>query len=124
MTTCYLIHFDQPIGGEGRNSARHYVGYTVNLKRRLAQHRRGGKKAAHILAYLKQAKVGWRVVRLWRDGGEALEYRLKDAGHYDRLCPICSGEAALRRGLYGHESMAIDDPNYTSKRPKWAKGVK
>jgi hypothetical protein len=85
----------------------------------MAQHRRGGRDAAHILVYLKQRRIGWRVVRIWPGGGLDLEDAIKQAGHYDRLCPVCSGEAALRRGNRGYETQAVNDDRLTNKRPRY-----
>jgi predicted GIY-YIG superfamily endonuclease len=87
----YLIHIDKPIGTE-RHSAQHYIGYTENLIERLATHRKGGAGAAKLLAHAKLLGVKWQCVRTWFGADRAFERRLKNAGHYSKLCPICQDE--------------------------------
>lgn len=79
---CYLIHFDEPIG-----NAQHYLGYASDLSVRISQHRSGhGSKLTGRANFLG---IGWRVVRVWRDGTPAIERKLKSMGAAD-LCPHCS----------------------------------
>jgi hypothetical protein len=85
---CYLVHLDQPLGSAhplGR--ARHYLGTTINLDRRLAQHRDG--TGARILAAAVQRGIGFDVVRTW-DGGRDVERQLKAQHNPRRMCPRCS----------------------------------
>lgn len=81
LVFCYLIHFDKPY-----HHARHYVGSTVDVPKRLARHRRSD--GANLLRVLNKAGIGYRVVRVWLDGGER-EQILKRVGHNARYCPIC-----------------------------------
>jgi len=80
----YLIHFDEPFG-----HARHYLGFakTGKLDRRIAQHRRG--KGANLLTKVKEAGIGWNVVRTWPGGGRKMERVLKNRGSSARHCPVC-----------------------------------
>lgn len=98
--TVYLICFARPIGNPAcrRGQARHYLGWCLDLDRRLAEHRAG--HGAKILAYLRRAGVGWRCVRTW-PGSRADEARLKDRHRHADLCPRCHPGAAQH---------ACDDP--------------
>jgi putative endonuclease len=86
--TCYLIHLDQPLGSShplGR--ARHYLGTTINLDQRLAQHRDG--TGARILAVAVERGIGFDVVRTW-PGGREVERALKAHHNAPKWCPRCS----------------------------------
>lgn len=86
----YLLHFDRPY-----KHARHYLGYTRNVDRRLAMHAAG--RGARLLEVLKangiHFTVAWVVV-----GNRQLERRLKDRHESPRLCPICNP----KKGGYPH----------------------
>ena len=88
----YLIELERPIGDVARPrcSARYYLGWCKSSSElRLQQHRRGD--GARMLAWRIEAGVGDRLIATWR-GTIADEWRLKRAGHFDRL-------AARVRGL-------------------------
>jgi predicted GIY-YIG superfamily endonuclease len=86
---CYLVHLDRPLGSEHpRGSARHYLGTTVDLDRRLETHRAG--KGARILAAANQRGIGYDVVRTW-PGGRDVERQLKNRRNAPKLCPTCTG---------------------------------
>lgn len=78
---CYLIHFDEPFG-----PSQHYIGYALNLRERMAKHRRG--EGANLLAELNRAGIGYRVVRVWAARGRETEKQLKGLGSR-YLCPVC-----------------------------------
>lgn len=82
--TVYLIHFDTPY-----KHARHYIGWTPNLERRLRQHRQG--EGARLLAVIKDAGITWRLARTW-EGGRDVERRLKNWHKARQMCPICRME--------------------------------
>ena len=84
---CYLIHFDQPY-----KHARHYLGSTRDLERRLERHRDGS--GARLLQVLNQQGIGYTVARTW-EGGRAKEIELKAQKNAPRLCPICQGEKPI-----------------------------
>ncbi len=77
----YLLHFERPY-----HHARHYLGTTSNLRRRLAEHEAG--RGARLLAVVQAAGIGWELARLW-PGGRARERQLKRQGGHARLCPLC-----------------------------------
>jgi hypothetical protein len=78
----YLLHLDRPLGGPV-HFARHYVGHTQNLNRRLETHRAG--LGARILA---AANERGRVVRTW-PGGRDVERQIKRQRNAPRMCPAC-----------------------------------
>jgi predicted GIY-YIG superfamily endonuclease len=83
----YLIHFDQAY-----YHARHYLGTTTNLEKRLRQHAGGcGVGGARLMEVIMQVGITWRVARLWA-GGRVLERQLKALKNSARLCPICEAE--------------------------------
>jgi predicted GIY-YIG superfamily endonuclease len=85
---CYLVHLATRLGSSHPNgSAGHYLGTTVNLDRRLAQHRDG--TGARILAAAVERGIGFDVVRTW-PGGRDEERRLKRQHNAPKLCPRCS----------------------------------
>jgi predicted GIY-YIG superfamily endonuclease len=84
----YLIHLNTPY-----KHARHYLGSTNNLERRLQEHREG--QGARLLQVVGQAGIPWSVVRTWADGGYELEKRLKSRHNAPKLCPICREKRGL-----------------------------
>jgi predicted GIY-YIG superfamily endonuclease len=95
--TVYLLHFTAPIGDldNPHGAAQHYLGWTpASVEQRLNEHTKG--IGAKICAAAVQAGADLLVARTW-DGGYALEKRLKRYKKAHRLCPICTGEAALHR---------------------------
>lgn len=89
----YLLHYEIPYPG-GR-WPRHYLGWTVNLDRRLWQHRTG--RGAALTALFASFGIEFEVARTWQ-GGPDLERRLKRRHAPVRLCPFCREErhAAVR----------------------------
>src|SRR5262249_51267783 len=90
--TVYLIHFS-----EAYRHAKHYMGFTDDLDGRLERHASG--QGARLLAVLKSAGISWRCVRTW-PGSRKLERQLKNRKETPRLCPVCAGEKAGKRGNY------------------------
>lgn len=78
----YLIHFDRNF-----HHARHYSGYTNNLRRRLNEHRIGS--GSKLLRAVSVAGIGWQVVKVWPDGRER-EKAIKRQKNNSRFCPICN----------------------------------
>jgi len=98
----YLLHFSQKY-----KHAAHYMGSTDDLDRRLTQHREG--RGARLVQVIRQAGLDFELARTW-PGGRLLERHLKDTWHGAvRLCPICSGEAAMRRAAATITTIADDD---------------
>lgn len=83
----YLIHLQDKLGSDHpRGRARHYVGTTIDLDRRLETHRAG--LGARILAAANQRGIAYDVVRTW-PGGRDVERQLKRQRNAPRLCPTC-----------------------------------
>jgi predicted GIY-YIG superfamily endonuclease len=78
----YLIHFFTPY-----HHARHYVGFTHDLLRRIQQHRAG--KGSRLLAAVNEAGGEWYVVKVWNDGRGREKY-IKRQKNGPRFCPICN----------------------------------
>lgn len=104
--TVYLICADRPIGNpySPYGQARHYIGWTLNIERRIHEQRRAkprltkaGKprkrqdRGARLCAAWNAAGIRWRVARTWV-GDRGLERYLKRQKHADRYCPYCRGE--------------------------------
>lgn len=86
--TIYLLHFDRPLA-----HARHYIGWTEDLERRLRKHERGGG-AAIVTAALEEG-IGI-VLAATFTGTKRDEGKLKDRGGARRICPVCRGGAPIR----------------------------
>jgi predicted GIY-YIG superfamily endonuclease len=101
--TVYLLHFTTPIGDldNPHGAAQHYLGYTpASVEQRLDEHAKG--IGARICAAAVQAGADLLVARTW-PGGRPLERRLKRYKKAHKLCPLCAGDAALRRMPAAHE---------------------
>jgi len=88
----YLICFDQKF-----KHARHYLGWTTDLPARLGQHADG--VGARLMEVVTEAGITWRTSRIWA-GDRRLERKLKNRKGSTRLCPLCAGDQANRRGNY------------------------
>lgn len=85
----YLLHLDSKLGTDHpKGGAGHYLGTTVDLDRRLAQHRDG--TGARIMAAAAERGIGFTVVRTW-PGGRDRERQLKRQHNAPKLCPRCAG---------------------------------
>jgi len=82
--TIYLLHFDQPLA-----HARHYMGFTFDLERRLDEHARGNGNA-RIMEVLAERGITFTLARTW-EGPQRLERRLKRQKNAPRFCPLCNG---------------------------------
>jgi predicted GIY-YIG superfamily endonuclease len=80
----YLVHFTGPYG-----HARHYTGWTADLKSRRSEHQAG--RGARLLHVITQARIDWTLARTW-EGTRARERQLKRQGRASCRCPICRGE--------------------------------
>jgi predicted GIY-YIG superfamily endonuclease len=85
----YLICFERPYPAGMR--PRHYLGYAADVEARIALHRKG--KGSRLLSVVNRAGISWEVVRVWPDGTQQLERRLKRHRNLARLCPCCKRSA-------------------------------
>jgi predicted GIY-YIG superfamily endonuclease len=87
----YLIHFDEPF-----KHAEHYLGYSKdeNFLARIEHHRKGTGSA--LMRAVKNAGIGWNVVRQWPGMDGNFEQALKKKGYHSKLlCPICNPQKYL-----------------------------
>lgn len=87
----YLLHFHTPY-----RHARHYVGWTDDLDRRLIEHQTG--QGSRLLFVAVNAGVTFELARTW-SGSRKLERRIKTLGAGTRVCPLCSPRA-MRWGVF------------------------
>ena len=83
--TVYLLHFSDLIA-PGRHTAQHYLGFTEDLDRRIAEHDAG--EGSRLCQVAKERGLTFVVARTWQ-GGRLLERQLKGRHEGPRLCPIC-----------------------------------
>jgi predicted GIY-YIG superfamily endonuclease len=93
--TVYLIHFNRAY-----KHARHYLGFTENLDKRITDHLCG--MGARLMEVVTDARIEWKVSRTW-SGDRKLERRLKNRHNAATLCPRCAGKKAMKRGNYRKE---------------------
>ena len=95
FTTVYLIHFNKAY-----RHARHYIGFTTNLDKRITDHLCG--MGARLMEVITNAGIEWRVARTWQ-GDRRLERRLKGWHNAALLCPLYSGKEAMSRGNFARK---------------------
>ena len=83
--TVYLIHLDKLYGNQ-----LHYLGWssTNSLAQRIRRHRLN--EGARFLRCVNEAKIGWRVVRIWPGMTTVDERKMKKSNQLKRLCPVCN----------------------------------
>jgi hypothetical protein len=82
-TIVYLLHYAAPHG-----HARHYMGSTTNLERRLAEHAAGASASGRLPAVFAADGIPFELARTW-PGGRLRERQLKRQGGHSRKCPLC-----------------------------------
>lgn len=91
--TIYLLHFDRPVC-----HARHYLGWALDVDRRVAQHAGGSHRASPLVRALLRGGGSFTVARTWT-GDRYLERALKNRKNTPEICPICNPATALKRAL-------------------------
>lgn len=85
----YVLHFSGTLGTTGRNSARHYVGYSpdarVNI--RVSEHRSGTGASITRAAIARGFTL--ELARVIPNATRTDERKIKNSGHFDRMCPFC-----------------------------------
>lgn len=87
--TVYLLHFEKPY-----KHARHYLGWTVDIDRRMKSHATGN--GARLMEVITQNRIPWHVARTWT-GGKELEQALKTWHNGSRHCFTCMQERIYAR---------------------------
>lgn len=80
--TCYLLHFDRPY-----KHARHYLGWTVDLQKRLDEHLNG--TGSRLIEVITAEGIGFCVANVWPGTTLRDEKRLKNK-HNPKLCAVCN----------------------------------
>jgi predicted GIY-YIG superfamily endonuclease len=88
---CYLLHFQRPIYG-----AQHYLGWSVDIGRRVRLHLRG--RGARLVRQALKAGIDVQLVRVWPTVARKHEYVLKRRTP-KRYCPRCHHIAALENDV-------------------------
>lgn len=96
--TIYLLHFDRPV-----YHARHYLGWALDVDRRVAQHAAGSTHASPLVRALLRAGGAFVVARTWH-GDRYSERALKRRKNTPEFCPICNPATAHRRALLQTDS--------------------
>jgi predicted GIY-YIG superfamily endonuclease len=80
----YLLHFEQT------GKAKHYIGICLKerLTKRLWEHatQRGARLTSRVVA----AGHTLYLTKTWEACDPQLEKRIKQAGHFERRCPMCA----------------------------------
>jgi predicted GIY-YIG superfamily endonuclease len=104
--TTYLLHFDRPY-----RHARHYTGWTTDLKGRLDAHRRGD--GSKFMRYVRAAGIRFTLARVWPNTTKDREDSVKHRGGASRFCPECGA-------VPGTPRLASDKtPEPADRRPMW-----
>lgn len=104
----YLLCFEARIG----SGARHYLGWTGDVEKRVEDHRRG--RGARLLRLARDLGVGFKVTRTWPNMTRADERRLKGRKNHAELCPACRLAHLERRNALQRERRRL---NGRSDRP-------
>lgn len=79
----YLLHFERPYF-----HARHYIGFTDDLDRRLHQHLNGHEKGSPLVRAVLKAGITVQLAATF-EGGKDLEKKMKSRHNAAHFCPIC-----------------------------------
>lgn len=83
----YLLHFHRPF-----HHARHYTGWTTDVKRRVGEHFDATTHSSHLIQAAATAGIGFDLVRVWENKTRNDERQMKKQGGASRRCPICMEE--------------------------------
>jgi predicted GIY-YIG superfamily endonuclease len=88
LGTVYLLHFNRPY-----HHARHYVGFTTNIERRVKRHQDG--RGSPLIEAAISAGIEFTVARLWNNVTGRFERRIHEM-EARLLCPMCVGPEKMR----------------------------
>ncbi len=91
MSSVYVLHLDPPY-----RHVRHYVGWAVHVKRRIAHHRTG--RGARVVQVAVEAGSEVLVGRVLRGRDRTFERRMKQRrwGPLEGVCRVCCERAGRR----------------------------
>jgi hypothetical protein len=81
----YLLHF-----GRAVNGARHYLGFSTNIPKRLKEHKAG--RGSPLVGEAAKRGISIRAVRVWRKKDGYFEQDLKRNFALAELCPKCKAK--------------------------------
>jgi predicted GIY-YIG superfamily endonuclease len=84
----YLLHFMEPY-----YHARHYVGGTDSLARRIREHQQG--MGSKLVRAVNKAGIPWVVARVWHGSTWAWERKLHERHETRLFCPYCNPAIAV-----------------------------
>lgn len=98
----YLVHLDEGMVVRTEPNGRvvhalHYIGWTADHDRRLAEHSAG--RGSSFMAEVERREIPWRVVKMW-EGSRTDERKIKNRKESTRFCPVCVASSDSSRGLY------------------------
>lgn len=95
IAACYLLHFDKPYKHAG-----HYLGVTIDMHRRLKNHRsKRTKKSSKLTLAAARAGIGFRIVCLW-SGDYDTEKQLKARQSSYVHCGYCKARRDAQQKAY------------------------
>lgn len=94
----YLLHFHESI-----SHARHYIGSTIDITKRMEQHATGN--GAKITQELHRLGIGFTLARCWKATTRAAEKAFKTQANGPRFCPECSPRK-FQKTLHKMESIS------------------
>jgi hypothetical protein len=118
----YLIHSVLPIGGSGRNSAQHYLGYSPSPSTaalRVQQHRQGNGSCL-TRAMMRVSGQRLLLANVW-EGTRDDERLLKNRHQLSVLCPVCNPHAPI--GSVTGPLPPLHSPAYKRLWPRRVRGT-
>lgn len=98
----YLLHFDRSY-----RHARHYIGFTQNLDKRLAEHRAG--RGSPLIAAAIADGIDFQLAAIW-EGDRHSERRLhRQKNSRARLCPVCVGGGVAATAVCAEPAVDLVD---------------
>lgn len=91
MRGLYLLHLEPRLAHAG-----HYLGFALDIDRRVAEHLRGGDRSSPLVRAAIAAGSTVTLVRTWPGGDRTLERRLKRRHEGPRFCPVCNPTKGVR----------------------------
>jgi predicted GIY-YIG superfamily endonuclease len=85
MKGVYLLHFS-----EKYKRAGHYLGYTKDFERRIAEHRSG--VGARLTQVVVELGITLELAKFWKNKTREFERTLKRRKYAPRICPICKNK--------------------------------
>ena len=83
----YLLHFERVVKGGHMAGARHYIGFTSDIERRLQQHASGEGSQFTKVAF--RQGIGFQMGNFWPGADEGFETKLKGRNEASRICTLC-----------------------------------